>query len=444
VLVARELELAALDDLLDTGGIVVIEGGPGLGKTALVEECVARARRGGWRTLRAQGSELEVGFSFGVVRQLFERDLASMTEADRGRAFAGPAALAGDFLIGRDGVVEAHDASFALLHSLYWLTANLAGDRSLLVAVDDAHWADSVSMRWLGYLARRLEDLPVAVVVAMRPSEVAASDRFASAITSVASVLRPGLLDVAAAAAVVRNVLGSGVSDARCAALWRASGGNPFYLGELLRESRAMQHDAIERPGGLERPTDLVTRHVAIRIRRLDPGAALLAGALAILGDGCELRHAAAVTGMDLDTASQLAAGLVDVEVLGASDPPRFLHPIVRAAVESSLSADERRRFHRAAATELAADRATPGQVAAHLMRFSPAADAWVLGCLRTAARLAMVSGAPVEASASCCVVLWPNRLGHRNGSRCCVSWRPQTSPQAGPARSTGSRKPSR
>jgi MoxR-like ATPase len=45
-LVARELELAALDDLLDTGGIVVIEGAPGLGKTALVEECVARARRG--------------------------------------------------------------------------------------------------------------------------------------------------------------------------------------------------------------------------------------------------------------------------------------------------------------------------------------------------------------------------------------------------------------
>ena len=271
-----------------------------------------------------------------------------MTEADRGRAFAGPAALAGDFLIGRDRVVDAHDTSFALLHGLYWLTANLAGDGSLLVAVDDAHWADSVSMRWLGYLARRLEGLSVAVVVAMRPSEVAASDRFVSAITSVASVLRPGLLDVAAAAAVVRNVLGSGVSDARCAALWRASGGNPFYLGELLRGgSRAMQHDAIERPGGLERPTDVVTRHVATRIRRLDPGAALLAGALAILGDGCELRHAAAVTGMDLDTASQLAAGLVDVEVLGASDPPRFLHPIVRAAVESSLSADERRRFHR-------------------------------------------------------------------------------------------------
>ena len=326
MLVAREQELAALDELLDAGGIVVIEGGPGLGKTALVEECVARARRGGWRTLRAHGSELEVGFSFGVVRQLFERDLASMTEAERGKAFAGPAALAGDFLLGRDGAVEAHDASFALLHGLYWLTANLAGDRFLLVAVDDAHWADSVSMRWLGYLARRLEDLPVAVVVAMRPSEVAASDRVVSAITSAASVLRPGLLDAAAAAAVVRNVLGSQVSDARCAALWRASGGNPFYLGELLRgESRAMQHDDIERPGGLERPTDLVTRHVAARIRRLDPGAALLAGALAILGDGCELRHAAAVTGMDLDTASQLAAGLVDVEVLGASDPPRFL-----------------------------------------------------------------------------------------------------------------------
>ena len=180
-----------------------------------------------------------------------------MTEADRGRAFAGPAALAGDFLIGRDRVVDAHDTSFALLHGLYWLTANLAGDRSLLVAVDDAHWADSVSMRWLGYLARRLEDLPVAVVVAMRPSEVAASDRFVSAITSVASVLRPGLLDVAAAAAVVRNVLGSGVSDARCAALWRASGGTLSTLASCFgaspeRRSTTTSND----PGALSsRPT---------------------------------------------------------------------------------------------------------------------------------------------------------------------------------------------
>ena len=61
-----------------------------------------------------------------------------------------------------------------------------------------------------------------------------------------------------------------------------------------------------------------------------------------MLGDGGQLRHAVAMTGLDLDTAIRLAAGLVRVEVLATADPPRFLHPIVRAAVESSMATDDR------------------------------------------------------------------------------------------------------
>ena len=60
------------------------------------------------------------------------------------------------------------DASFAALHGLYWLTVNLAGGRPLLLAIDDLHWADRPSLRFLAYLARRLEGLPVLVAASLR------------------------------------------------------------------------------------------------------------------------------------------------------------------------------------------------------------------------------------------------------------------------------------
>ena len=130
---------------------------------------------------------------------------------------------------------------------------------------------------------------------------------------------------------------GSRHAGRECQALREASGGNPFYLGELLRA----QSTAATRGGRLP-ASEAVVRHVEARIRRLDPAALGLAQALAVLGDGGQLRHAIAMTGLDTDPAVRLAAGLVRVEVLAAADPPRFLHPIVRAAVEASLGSDER------------------------------------------------------------------------------------------------------
>ena len=88
-LLERERELAAVDELLERGGAVLVEGGAGIGKTATSGGGVPAC---GWRwvtrCLRARGSELEAGFAFGVVRQLFERRLAS-AEDERARRVAG-------------------------------------------------------------------------------------------------------------------------------------------------------------------------------------------------------------------------------------------------------------------------------------------------------------------------------------------------------------------
>ncbi len=138
--------------------------------------------------------------------------------------------------------------------------------------------------------------------------------------------------------------------------------------------------------------------HIEQRIRRLEPDALRLSQALAVLGDDCLLRHGAAVAGLDIVTASRLAAAMVRVEVLAVDEPPRFLHPIVRAAVESSITTDELRALHRAAAHELDRDHVAMGHVAAHLMRAHPEGDPWALACLRAGARAAMESGDPRQA----------------------------------------------
>ena len=393
MLLERADELRALDAVLATGGVLVIEGGVGIGKTSLVVQGCEAARRRGWRVLRGGGSELETGFAFGVVRQLFERELAAADPRQRAEWLAGPAGAVRGLLTGPHSLGGTPDP-FALVHGLYWLTVNMAARQPVLIAVDDAHWADPASLRWLAYLAGRLEGPEAAVVLALRPAEPASQEGALLAIRVTSPAIRPALLSAAAVAAVVRAAIGSDTPDARCQALRAASGGNPFYLGELLRA----EAETGKAPAGAMLPaSEAVARHVEARIRRLDPAALGLAQALAVLGDECRLRHAAAMTGLHIESAIRLAAGLVRLEVLATADPPRFLHPVVRAAFDASLSSDERHRAHRAAARELDRDGHPLGQVAAHLMRVQPACDLWVAERLRRAARAAMDAGAPKE-----------------------------------------------
>src|SRR5205807_6948845 len=97
----REREVAAVEELLDGGGrMLLLEGRAGIGKTSLVEVACSRAAELGHEVLRARGSELESGFAFGVVRQLFERRLAGTDPGEREALLAGPAAAARPLLAG--------------------------------------------------------------------------------------------------------------------------------------------------------------------------------------------------------------------------------------------------------------------------------------------------------------------------------------------------------
>ena len=316
------------------------------------------------------------------MRQLFERRLADAGADERGSLLVGPAAAAARLLLGKSVEALAGDTSFAILHGLYWLAANLSAARPLLLAIDDAHWVDEPSLRWLTYLARRLDGLNLVLLVALRPGDPAFANATLLALRAEApTALRPALLSENAVGTLVRATLGSRSNDELCKAVWTASGGNPLYVTELLRapdlkDQHAAEIDPAELlVGGLEG----IGRRVIARVRRVDPAALRLAQALAVLGDGCALRHAAATAGLQMTEATGLATALVRSEILADDDPPRFIHPVIRDALEMSLGRDARDAAHHSVARLLHAERASVRQIAAHLAFVRPAGDDWVL-----------------------------------------------------------------
>ena len=116
--------------------------------------------------LTASGAELERDFPFGAVRQLLDPVVARADEAERARLFRGGAvharALFGD-------AVPSADADYATLYGLYWLLVELTERRPALIAIDDIHWADAPSLRFLAFLARRLDGLRLLVAARCVP-----------------------------------------------------------------------------------------------------------------------------------------------------------------------------------------------------------------------------------------------------------------------------------
>jgi hypothetical protein len=90
-LVERESELAAIENIVRRGGVMLIEAGAGVGKTSLVEVASTIAQATKRIVLHARGSDLEHDFAFGIARQLFERRYAAVTAEERDALIAGPA-----------------------------------------------------------------------------------------------------------------------------------------------------------------------------------------------------------------------------------------------------------------------------------------------------------------------------------------------------------------
>ncbi len=357
------------------------------------------------QVLGGRGSELERSFSYGVVRQLFEPLLASLQAEERADLLAGSAALAAPLFDPAQVAAEpVADSSLATLHGLYWLTANLAARRPLLLALDDLHWCDLPSLRWLAYLLPRMEGLGLLVLVGLRPAEPGEDPGLIGQIVSdpLATIVRPAPLSTEAAARLLRETLSPDADDAFCAACREETGGNPLLLRELVHAIAAEGLAPTEAnvPRLRELGARAGSRAVSLRLSRLPPEATTLAQAVAILGDDADPRQAAALADLEEQAAFEAVDALARVDVLRPQPPLGFVHPLIRAAVYETLTPLERDRGHARAARLLANAGAEPERVAAHLLRSPPAADPQVVATLRDAARRAGSRGASESAVA--------------------------------------------
>ncbi|MFF3404520.1 AAA family ATPase [Streptomyces sp. NPDC002659] len=407
-LLEREAESGAVAEAMQDltqggGGLLLVEGPAGIGKSRLLAQVRAAALEAGASVVWARGTQLEREFAFGVVRQLFEPLLADADTAERETLWSGPAAQARRVFAPADPATEPA-GDFAVLHGLYWLTANAGADIPRVLLLDDLQWCDAPSLRYLAYLLPRIENLAVLVAAALRTGESATDERLVQQITTdpAGQVLRPRPLSARATALLLDQALSTGVDPSFAAACHAATGGNPLLLCELARTIAAEGIEASAANAALVRGLGAraVARLVAARTARLPDSSIAIARAVAVLGDHAELTHVAALAGQQPDTALTQVAALERLDILRAEQDHTgvrlaFIHPLVQAAVHDSIDLADRTTNHRRAAQLLTMADADSERVAAHLLHTPPAGDPHTVTALRAAAAGAAGRGAP-------------------------------------------------
>lgn len=366
------------------GSLLLIEGSAGLGKSRLLEEVVRVS--GQQRVLRARASELEQSFGFGVVRQLFER---VVRDPELGPAvLAGGGASAADVF--SDSPVDEQQATFALLHGLHWLTLNLAELQPLVLAIDDLHWCDPASLRFIAYLSRRIADAPVLLAATTRPPEATGRDTQAleELLAEPSGVhLSPAPLSQSGAAALLSAQLDQPIDTGFARACYEATDGNPLMLRQLARSIDAEQIEPSNaNAGAVGRAAHrALSRTVLARLGRHSADAVSLARAVAVLGDTGSPALLAALAGRAEAAIAPAWQELVEAEILERRRLT-FVHALVRDAVYFDIPAPERADLHLRAAHLLHDSDAPVERVAGQLERVPPRGDPWIVDRLVEAA----------------------------------------------------------
>ena len=342
-IVGRDHELALLTRLVDgltagEPGTLVLSGGPGAGKSVLLDAAARIARRAGTRVLRCRGSEGESGLPFAGLHQL----LRPVLDLADGLPLRQRAALLAVFGLD-DGADPAPDPLLTSLGALT-LLSDAAGRGPLLLVVDDAHWLDLGTLDVLAFVARRLEGEPVAMLLAARDTAVPA--QFGRDMRQL--TIEP--LDPAAAGQLLDRQPEPPVGRARSRVLEEAAG-VPLALVEL---ARSVGRDPEAAQGGALPLTDRLEAIFAADLPEL-PAATRKLLLLAAAAESAELPvilSAAGGTTSPDDWLPAERAGLVRI----GDEQIRFRHPLIRSAVYQAATYAERHAAHRALADVLVGD----------------------------------------------------------------------------------------
>ncbi len=395
-------------DSATSGTVLVLTGEAGLGKTALLAEARRIAESNGCAVWSARGGETVTSVPFNVVRQLLQPALLSLLPEEAREYLgdwydiAGPAlgiAEPGDRQPDPQGVCDGLVAAVRRLAKREW---------PLVLLIDDAHWADQETLRWLASFAERLDDLSVLVVMARRPGGVGGES--ARLLDAVAAVARPvstlTALTPAATEGLTRATLGEHADAPFCREVWAVTGGNPYETVELLAKVQDSDLEPVE--GSAAELRDLNRsargRGLVARLEGLGIDATRFAWAAAILGTGISLDLAAQLAGMPDDDASRCAELLGAARILTAvgsaggrsgSEELEFVHPLIASAVYRSIPDALRTAMHGQAAWAVTESGRGAAAASRHLLEVHPDDDPELVEQMREAAREHLAVGAP-------------------------------------------------
>jgi DNA-binding CsgD family transcriptional regulator len=416
----RAQERRRLIDLLDAamagrGGVRVVEGAAGMGKTALLDLAAHLAANRGLRVLRARCSEIESDTPLVTLRALFERAITALDPAHRAAMLRGSGRQFSYVLgLGEDGPI----AGAQLHRATRQLVGELAQRRPLALLVDDLHNADASSLTTLAALGRHLEDLRVALIVTRRPDDCGHDP---AALEELALVAGPPLslspLSLSGVGAVLRDRATAPVGDELVGRGHAATGGNPFLVVELARAFAETEQpiDCMQLADLMAGVAQSLSAVLRVRVGRLGPDCAVLARAVSVLGDHVSVTEASAVAGLTREAALVAAAALAADGIFAADRVNGFAHPLVRAAVEADLLAAERTLIEERAVAVLLEIGADPARTAVHLLRTEPGGDPRAVVALRAAAAGATGAARPARA-----VVLLRRALEEQPDSPAC------------------------
>ncbi|MFF9315715.1 ATP-binding protein [Streptomyces sp. NPDC014748] len=400
-------------DRASGGGLLVFQGEAGLGKTALLTETRRIAEERGCTVWSARGGEILRSVPFNVVRQLLQPALLSLLPEEAREylgdwyGIAGPAlgiAEPGERQADPQGVCDGLVNAVRRLADREW---------PLVLLIDDAHWADEESLRWLAACAERLAELSVLLVVTRRRGEVSGeSARLLDAVAAAAGVSDLRALSPDATAELTRSALGPHADAPFCREVWAVTGGNPYDAVELLAKVRDSELEPVESRAGELRDLNRSARGggLVARLEELGIDATRFAWAAAILGTGISVDLVAQLATMSRDEAVRCAELLRTARILTEPDPAgahgvdgdlEFVHPLIATAVYNSIPDALRTAMHGIAAQVVAESGRGAAAASRHLLEVHPDDDEELVDQLRQAAREHLAVGAP-EAARRC------------------------------------------
>jgi DNA-binding CsgD family transcriptional regulator len=376
--VGRDREIAALGRMLEetaqgSGRVALIAGEPGIGKTRLLAEVAERAAGQGWcvlfgRAYESEGMPPYLPFTE-ALRQYVRLCPSSDLRTQLGRGAPDVAILVPELLERLPGIEPSpplsEDERYRLFEGVTGFLLNIAraGGAGLLLALEDLQWADEAALRLLEHLGRRLPEAPLLVIATCRTAEADRSQTFTAVVTSLQHERLCGQVDVPPlsaqeAARLVEHLAGSPPAQAVVDAVHEETGGNPFFLEEVVHNLQSEGRDLGDEDvvASMTIP-ESVRQVISVRLSRLRPECVRALQVASMLGDPFSFETLAAAAGVDLaplldalDEAS--ASGFVREE--GSGDY-QFSHALVRETVYAGLSAPRRALLHAQVAAKLEA-----------------------------------------------------------------------------------------